>query len=129
MAGQPVAQIKKQHMHLHQMYSIMTPDGKIAATIRKKIMSLKPKITVYQGEFKDKKTSPVLLEMNGSITGRNFQFVDSTGKAVAKTHEKRSNLSGIVFGQDEYVLEVAPGIDVTFVVACILAMDNMQERK
>eukprot|EP00992_Anisonema_acinus_P010291 TRINITY_DN6465_c0_g1_i6.p1 TRINITY_DN6465_c0_g1~~TRINITY_DN6465_c0_g1_i6.p1 ORF type:complete len:182 (+),score=42.99 TRINITY_DN6465_c0_g1_i6:64-609(+) len=121
--GHPVLGIKKEHMHIHPTYVISTMDGKPLVTCQAKIMTLKPQVKVFKGDSKD-----LMLRLEGNFTGRNFKFVDATTNAnLAFSHEKHSNISGIMFGSDEYVIEVAPHVDSALMMALVMVMDTMQD--
>eukprot|EP01006_Ploeotia_vitrea_P018107 TRINITY_DN49373_c0_g1_i1.p1 TRINITY_DN49373_c0_g1~~TRINITY_DN49373_c0_g1_i1.p1 ORF type:complete len:209 (-),score=21.15 TRINITY_DN49373_c0_g1_i1:15-641(-) len=132
---QPLCQIRKEHFHLHSQYRIESADGgHTHATMRRKILSWKPDIRVFDGPAKfgshgvGDTSSPQILQMNGSWTGRNTTFTDPhTGQVLAHSHERYTNVTGWVFGQDEYVLEIAPGVDCMLIFASILCIDNMKE--
>jgi uncharacterized protein YxjI len=107
--------------------------GNTVAVMTKKMFSMSDSLKVYGGE--DKK-APLLFIVKqpfvcnpfkcGFSGRRRIFYAGDTGDELAESKEKRCNPLEL-FGQDEYDVEVEPGVDCLMVFAVLIALDAMEE--
>ncbi|KAH7119868.1 tubby C-terminal-like domain-containing protein [Dendryphion nanum] len=128
MAGTHLFDIVKERLHLHATYAIKTPDNQ-------KIMEVKSKFSFLGSKayatFTSSNGKAEKLLMSGNWFDTRAEIVDEAQGNLVVGAIDRKLLSGkdILFGQQTYALQVAPGVDMALMAALCICMDEKNNEK
>lgn len=68
---------------------------------------------------------PVMLLLKGDMFGRTADVVVENGPPVAQIKRSTMDARNLVFGQQTYFVDVAPGVDVALIAAVCICLDEV----
>lgn len=137
-AGQAVLEVRGKFFHIGDNLVIYdTYSGQDVAQIKQHIISLLPSYEIYRngerwanvheqfrlfGEgFKIHGINGMVFHVNGDIWNWNFTVSDDYGNLMASIGRQFSLF------RDSYAIDVAPNVDVPFIVALAIVIDMVRE--
>ncbi|KAL2786684.1 tubby C-terminal-like domain-containing protein [Aspergillus keveii] len=123
MHGNHLYDLRKEHMHLHTTYVMEDPDGNKICEVKSSYKLIGSKATATYTDPRDGRT--VSLIMQGNWMDHLAKIVnEETGEPVASILRKRFTARHIFFGQDTYVVTVAPGVDISLIAGLCICFDE-----
>jgi len=117
-----ILNIVKEHFHIHTTFAIQNPQGGKILEVKSGFALIGSKATAtftsLTGEQKELKMKGNWLDSSADITD------GSTGAIVARINRKFLSGRDILFGQQTYAVQVAPGVDVALVAAMCICLDE-----
>lgn len=123
MAGNQLFTIVRELMHLHTTYVLLDPQGRKFFELRSRFQLFGSKATAT---FTSPATGrPESLTMSGNWLDTSANILDdSNGRAVARIVRQLFNGRQLLFGQQTYTVEVAPGVDMALIAALCICLDE-----
>ncbi|KAL2827114.1 tubby C-terminal-like domain-containing protein [Aspergillus pseudoustus] len=123
MNGNHLYDLRKEHLHLHTTYVMEGPNGNKMCEVRSSYKIIGSKATAT---YTDPQTgNAVNLVMQGNWMDHVAKIVNQqTGEPVASIFRKRFNARNLLFGQDTYIVSVAPGVDLALVAGLCICFDE-----
>ncbi|KAI5467914.1 tubby C-terminal-like domain-containing protein [Mariannaea sp. PMI_226] len=122
MEGNHLFDIYKEHFHIHTTYAIADPNGNKIVNIKNDIKLIGSKATAT---FKSADGQEDSLVMKGNWLDYAAEIHDSKSNAlVGRLSRKVFSAKDIIFDQQTYCLEVAPGVDMALMAALCICMDE-----
>ncbi|KAK0726893.1 tubby C-terminal-like domain-containing protein [Lasiosphaeria miniovina] len=121
--NQPVFDIKKEHLHIHATYAAVDPNGNPLLEVKSsfKLIGSKARAT-FVNKYTGQQES---FLMQGNWFDSRADIVhEKTGMVVGNINRKLLSGRDILFGQQTYALTVAPGVDMSLMVAMCICMDE-----
>lgn len=142
--GNNLFDIRKQHFALFSTYycedankqKVMEVKSKFSSMAYPSIYSMLPENTLTHFSVGTSKATvtfnnalaggqPVELSMKGDFLDRKADIVDTaTGEPVASIRKKSLNMRNLLGGQQTYIVAVAPGVDISLIVAMCVCFDE-----
>ncbi|KAL3488019.1 tubby C-terminal-like domain-containing protein [Aspergillus germanicus] len=123
MHGNHLYDLRKEHMHLHTTYVMEDAAGTKICEVRSSYKLIGSKATATYTNPWDGRT--VNLIMQGNWMDHRAKIVnEETGEPVASILRKRFTGRHIFFGQDTYVVTVAPGVDTALIAGLCICFDE-----
>ncbi|KAF2264245.1 DUF567-domain-containing protein [Lojkania enalia] len=128
MAGNHLFDIVKEHFHIHTTFAIKDPQDRKIMEVKSKFQLLGSKAI---GTFTSSNGKAEELQMKGNWFDTTADITDEAQSGIVVARINRKLLSGkdILFGQQTYALQVAPGVDMALMVAMCIAMDEKNNEK
>ncbi|KAL7008203.1 hypothetical protein EMMF5_002385 [Cystobasidiomycetes sp. EMM_F5] len=130
--GRPMITIRRKLLSMFHSYSVFGPGNDVEPIFRAEgkfsPFNFKPKFTAW---FTDALTGrPVQVEVVGNwLDYRAEVRIVHTGQVIARLHRDYSSLPGLLMGRDTYVMQVAPHVDLAFIVALGIIYDERQRAR
>ncbi|KAK4186171.1 tubby C-terminal-like domain-containing protein [Podospora australis] len=124
MQGNHLFDLIKELLHYHATFACETPGDK------RKVLKVKSKFALLgskaRATFTNSRTGqPVTLAMDGNWFDTTAEIKDATtGVIVARIDRKLMNMGEAFLGKQTYHLTIAPGVDMTLIVAMAIALDE-----
>lgn len=132
--GSPIVEISKKILGFHSTHYLTNPaSGKIIATARLRLSSFFPMIELYEGEAYDQPAA-LMLTLGGDVFGFRWSVINKYSQCVAKAVHTGGfaggfNTYGYNVCPDTYMVDVAAGVDSTFILALIIIMEEIHEER
>uniref|UniRef100_A0A6B2LHT7 Tubby C-terminal domain-containing protein n=1 Tax=Arcella intermedia TaxID=1963864 RepID=A0A6B2LHT7_9EUKA len=124
-----IAELEKKLASLHTRVKLKDATGAVRVVVmRSHIVQLRSSCHIYV--FRDKKTkgydkNPPDFKVKGDFFARKFTILDQEERVVARVRREMFSARNVLFGQDSYVLQVAPLVDSAFVTFVVMALDEI----
>ncbi|KAF2464460.1 uncharacterized protein BDR25DRAFT_307181 [Lindgomyces ingoldianus] len=128
MQGKHLFDIVKEHFHIHTTFAVKDPSDR-------KIMEVKSKFAILGSKavatFTSTNGKAEELQMKGNWFDTSADITDEAQGGIVVGRIDRKLLSGkdILFGQQTYALQVAPGVDMALMAAMCICMDEKNNEK
>jgi len=128
MAGVHLFSIVKEHLHLHKTFAVENPSGQKIMEVKSSFQLIGSKATAT---FTSQNGSQETLTMRGNWLDTTADIVDEAQGGVVVARINRKLLSGrdVLFGQQTYGVEIAPGVDMALMAALAICLDESQNDK
>ncbi|KAL1845846.1 hypothetical protein Plec18167_009250 [Paecilomyces lecythidis] len=126
--GKHLFDIVKEHLHLHATYAVEDTHRKTILEVKSNLTLLGSKATAV---FTSSTGKAEAFKIKGGWFDHSADIVDEkTGHTVARINRKLLSGRDMIFGQQTYAVEVAPGIDAALIAALCICFDekNNEER-
>ncbi|OQE28373.1 hypothetical protein PENSTE_c003G09566 [Penicillium steckii] len=122
MNGNHLYDLRKEHLHIHTTYYMQDATESKICEVRS---SLKIIGSNAAATFTDIFDNEVTLRMTGNWFDRTANIVDDqSGQTVARIRRKLFQPRHIFFGQDTYIVTVAPGVDMALIAGLCICFDE-----
>jgi uncharacterized protein YxjI len=120
--GNELVSIQAKILSLHKTQHICSPDGAQLAEVKKKklieFVHHNAEITTTDGQE---------FSISGDFLAKNFHITDVSGGSgeIATVNRDIVNFRNFLTDQDTYALHVKPGVDLAFMVAICICVDEL----
>ncbi|KAI1716756.1 LURP-one-related domain-containing protein [Ditylenchus destructor] len=120
--GEKVAHIKQVQMAPLPKYDIVV-DGNHFASVKRKFWAMTPKFIITPGKTERYSVNslgidePITIQGDASLMTRRWEFCCGD-RVIAKIHRP------FLVATDTYNVDIEPGIDVIFILACCIVIDK-----
>ncbi|KAF2845895.1 hypothetical protein T440DRAFT_493138 [Plenodomus tracheiphilus IPT5] len=128
MAGVHLFSIVKEHLHIHATFKVESPNGEKIMEVKSsfKLMGSKATATFTSHNGRQER-----LTMHGNWFDTTADIVDEAQGGIVVARINRKILSGkdVLFGQQTYAVEIAPGMDMALIAAMCICLDEKNNEK
>ncbi|KAI8936661.1 hypothetical protein NX059_007058 [Plenodomus lindquistii] len=128
MSGVHLFSIVKEHLHIHATFKVEGPKGETIMMVKNsfKLIGSKARAT-----FTSQNGRQETLTMRGNWFDTTADIVDEAqgGVIVARINRKILNSKDIMFGQQTYAVQIAPGVDMALIAALCICLDEKNNEK
>jgi len=123
MQGKHVCSIVKEHFHIHTTYAVEDANGAKIMQVKSNFKLLGSKATAT---FTSHNGKEEILTMKGNWFDTSADIVDEAQGGVVVARINRKILSGkdILFNQQTYGVQIAPGVDMALIAALCICLDE-----
>ncbi|KAF5242263.1 hypothetical protein FANTH_8711 [Fusarium anthophilum] len=126
MRGTHLFSIVKEHCHVHTTYAVEDPQGTKLVNVRSNLRLFNSSATAT---FNSINGSAEILEMNGKWHDYSASIVDTLTDSVVACISRRVTGRDLILGQQTYILEVKPGVDMALMVAMCICFDEKNNER
>ncbi|KAH9873355.1 hypothetical protein J1614_005753 [Plenodomus biglobosus] len=128
MAGVHLFSIVKEHLHIHATFRVEGPKGERIMMVKNNFKLLGSKATAT---FTSQNGRQETLTMRGNWFDTTADIIDEAQGGIIVARINRKILSGkdILFGQQTYAVQIAPGVDMALIAALCICLDEKNNEK
>ncbi|KAF2824878.1 DUF567-domain-containing protein [Ophiobolus disseminans] len=128
MHGNHLFDILKERLHIHATYVAKSPTGEKLLEVKSGFKLVGSKATATFTSTSGKQET---LSMKGNFLDTSADIIDETQNGLVVARINRKVLSGkdLLFGQQTYAVQVAPGVDFALIAALCICLDEKNNEK